>query len=358
MFPLTCLLVSMVHRKVPTHRSRCVLKVDLTISKSSRHSDVLVLAFQVGLLAPNVQGAPATEREWGEFRRVIDASWKDGWRCQFPPFRSNAHRSARARRTDHSNEGSEAAASIHRAWKHQSALPPRAHKALIASHAITLCWCHGHWKPPKTLPSSSQPALLTRYSPPTPPSMQMEWNECICSHGNNNIIANGRCGDARSRNGRQRSVAVGYQLARTAPAHAHTHTCLSFKSTLHWFCSLAENCSKSVSVPRRLHLNQSAHTHRIYGGRTRLPALSERRQPHALVRTRIVLATPGGYQWIGSVLNLHAKYPDDRLPVCLSVHLTVSLSQCQLCFYELRGSFLCFFRDPLSFLAGVPWRTQ
>lgn len=26
-------------------------------------------------------------------------------------------------------------------------------------------------------------------------SMQMEWNECICSHGNSNIIANGRCGD-------------------------------------------------------------------------------------------------------------------------------------------------------------------
>lgn len=26
-------------------------------------------------------------------------------------------------------------------------------------------------------------------------SMQMEWNECICSHGNNNIISNGRCGD-------------------------------------------------------------------------------------------------------------------------------------------------------------------
>ncbi len=117
------------------------------------------------------------------------------------------------------------------------------------------------------------------FHPPLALQMQMEWNE-VCSHGNINIIINGRCGDARAvmANSALSPWVTSWVLQMRVHTHAHTHTriqwikavCTSFIQ-IHFALILqyGKKCNNpltSMAPPKSIihtqtHIHTHTHTH-------------------------------------------------------------------------------------------------
>ncbi len=166
--------------------------------------------------------------------------------------------------------------------------------------------------------------------------IQMEWNECICSHGNNNITVNGRCGDA----GAVMADSALSPWVTSWVSHTHTHT----HTYTHWMKAVCSpfiqihfalilqfgwKCYSSVSLPLWLHLNQShTHTHTHTDILFWTSGLSEWRQTFTHTHTHIECwwrqagRSVLGQYWTQALSNLMTTC----LSTCMSPSLSLSLS--------------------------------
>lgn len=165
-------------------------------------------------------------------------------------------------------------------------------------------------------------------------SMQMEWNKCICSHGNNNIIVNGRCGDARAV--MADSALSPWVTSWVWQTHTCTHTldessvysfhsnplCIDFAVWL----KMQQLCvSTSVAPPKSI-THRHTHTDIVFW----TSGLSEWRQAYIDTHTECWWRQAGssalGQYWTQTLSNLMTAclLLSLSIPGCLSLSISLS----------------------------------